>query len=137
MKNSNTHQRGFTLVEILVVIVIVGLLAGIVGPNVFRALTASEEDTCRTQVSTFYSTIQMYVLENNRLPESWDTLIQPDEKGYKYIDQVTEAPQDPWGNEYEIRRLEGKQFEVFSWGPDGIADNEDDISSKNAKDKKK
>ena len=73
MKNSNTRQRGFTLVEILVVIVIVGLLAGIVGPNVFRALTSSEEDTCRTQVSTFYSTIQMYVLENNRLPESWDT----------------------------------------------------------------
>ncbi len=137
MKNSNTRQRGFTLVEILVVIVIVGLLAGIVGPKVFDALTASEEDTCRIQVSSLYATVQMYALANsNRLPDNWDELIQPDENGRVYLDQVTEAPKDPWGNEYEIRRLEGRQFEVRSWGPDEIPDTDDDISSANAKDRK-
>lgn len=137
MKNQKKRQSGFTLVEILVVIVIVGLLAGIVGPKVFDALTASEEDTCRIEVSTLYGTVQMYALANsNRLPENWEELIQPDEKGRIYLDQVTQAPTDPWGNEYEIRRLERRRFEVRSWGPDGIADTEDDISSSNAKDKK-
>ena len=137
MKNKNQHrQAGFTLVEILVVIVIVGLLAGIVGPSVFSALSSSEEDTCRMQVIQYYDAVQIYFLDKRQVPESWDVLYTPDEKGKVYIEQITEAPKDPWGNEYEIRSLEGGRFEIRSWGADKIADTEDDISSQNAKDKK-
>ena len=127
-------QAGFTLVEILVVIVIVGLLATLVGPNVMKALFGAEKDTASTQVLNFQGVIQQFVIAERRLPEGWDELIEEDQNGMAYIEGLTGPPMDPWGNEYEIREGERRnQYEVISWGPDGEPDTEDDISSKTAR----
>jgi general secretion pathway protein G len=137
MSNRKKHQAGFTLVEILVVIVILGLLATIVGTNVIKNLSESEESIARTQVIRFYDTVQEFYLREHRIPESFDELITENEKGHAYIPNQPEVPTDPWGNQYEIRPGEStSKYEVISFGPDGQPDTEDDISSRNAKNKK-
>ena len=137
MKHKNRRlQAGFTLVEILVVIVILSLLATIVGGNVIKYLSESEEDAARLQVLNYHEVVEVFVIRERRVP-TFEDLIEPDEKGEAYLKQITEPPTDPWGNLYEIRSGEYPlQFEVISYGPDGQADTEDDISSKTAKDRK-
>jgi len=136
MSNRKKCRAGFTLVEILVVIVILGLLASIVGTNVFKCLGKSEVDTARTQVISFHEAIRLFLLDHRRIPENWEEMITPNERGEAYLEQITEPPKDPWGQLYEIRPGENpNQFEVISYGPDKQSDTEDDISSKNAKDK--
>jgi general secretion pathway protein G len=126
----NPFQAGFTLVEILVVIVIVGLLATLVGPNVMQALFGAQADTARTQVGEFHKTVEFYFIQEKRLPESFEDLLRDDKNGQAYLPGYSETPLDPWGNPYEINRLEGtNKFEILCWGPDGQRDTEDDLSS--------
>ena len=136
MNQRKKHQAGFTLVEILVVIVILGLLASIVGSNVIKNLTESEEDTAKINVNNFADIVRQYRISEGKLPDSFEDLITPNEKGQAYIEGYSEAPKDPWGNPYQIVVGEnGNSFEVISWGPNGLEGDEDDISSKNAKDR--
>ncbi len=138
MNNRKNRQAGFTLVEILVVIVILGLLATIVGTNVIKNLSESEESIARNQALTFYDTVQEFYLKERRLPESFDELITENERGHAYIPNQSEPPTDPWGNPFEIRPGENRgKYEIISYGPDGQPDTEDDISSKTAKDRQK
>jgi general secretion pathway protein G len=138
MSNRKKHQAGFTLVEILVVIVILGLLATIVGTNVIKNLSESEESIAQNQVLQFKQVVDEFIIKERRLPESFDELITENEKGYAYIEGLSEVPMDPWNNPYEIRPGEGRhKYEIVSYGPDAQPDTEDDISSKTAKDRKK
>jgi len=128
------RQGGFTLVEILVVIVILSLLATIVGGNVIKYLSESEVDTAKVQVLRFKEVVDTFRVKEGRIPENLDELIQPNEKGVAYIEGFTETPVDPWGNPYEIRE-DDQGYEIISYGPDKQPDTEDDISSRTAKDK--
>jgi general secretion pathway protein G len=133
-----THrQQGFTLVEIMVVIVILGLLATIVVPSVLRHVGTSEVETARQSVGQINASVKMYYLEKRSIP-SLEDLITPNDKGQVYLEGFSEAPTDPWGTPFEIRRGEHPgTWEVVSYGPDQLPDTEDDISSKTLKDKKK
>ena len=134
-KRTRKHkQAGFTLVEILVVIVILGLLATLVGSNVMKALFEAEGDTAKNQVLSYEKIIKEFVIRERRLPEGWDELIEEDQNGFAYIEGLTRPPVDPWQQPYEIRELERRnQFEVISYGPDAEPDTEDDISSRTAR----
>jgi len=125
-------EAGFTLVEIMVVIVILGLLAALVVPNVVSTSDEAKERIALSNVESIANAVKMYRVQEGKLPSSLSALTEKNEKGRSYIEEIAK---DPWGKEYEL--LPGdrpNEWEVVSWGPDGSEHTEDDISSRKKKD---
>ena len=100
-------------------------LVALVGPSVWRALFQSRQGVAETQMNNFSQAISMYKLNEKKLPDSLEELTQPDEKsGEAYLASV---PQDPWGNEYEYRKIGRSQYRIRSGGEDGTLETDDDI----------
>src|SRR5207248_11778815 len=120
-------DRGFTLIELMVVIVILGLLIGLVVPNVWSALTSSTKDTAMAQMKNLSDAVSMYYLENRSLPQSLDDLTQVNPKtDQKYIDRL---PLDPWKQSYEYKVVnpKTKEFQILSSGEDKTWGTDDDL----------
>ena len=122
-----TPSRGFTLIELMVVIVILGLLLGVVVPNVFRSLGSATRDTAMNQMRSIGGAIDYYMLENKSLPKSLDELTQPSGKTNEPF--MKKIPLDPWNETYEYRILNAKtrDFQITSAGEDKQMGTEDDI----------
>ncbi len=123
-------KAGFTLIEIMVVVLIIGLLVSLIGPNIYNQLIRSKKRVAEIQIKNLQASINLYQLQLQRLPDSLDDLAQPDEEtGKPYIDSI---PMDPWGNEYEYNQLSDGTYEIISYGGDGVPGGEGenaDISS--------
>ena len=130
--NDRKRQAGFTLVEIMVVIVILGILATIVGTNVLGQSEQARVDAAKMEVGSIHEAVTLWMVRNpGRIPE-WEDLIEPDERGHAYI-EAQSAKEDPWGNVYEIvphHDYPNKAL-VISFGPDGQENTEDDIDNEN------
>lgn len=132
LRTAPSAERGFTLVEIMVVVVILGLLATMVATNVFTVSETADESKAKTDLKLIHDGVKTYKLLNRRLPESLDELIEPNEKGQSILESL---PDDPWGNPYVLVEGEtSRTFEVISWGPDGDEETEDDLSSREKRD---
>ena len=110
------NQRGFTLLELLVVIVIIGLLAGYVAPRYFSQVGKSEIQVAKAQIESFEKALDQYRLDNRRYPTSQEGLeaIRP------YLKKA--VPNDPWGRPYVYRSPGDRgEFELLSFGRDGKA----------------
>ena len=132
-------ERGFTLLELLVVMVIIGLLASYVGPKYFAQLGRSEMTTARAQIKGIEKALDTFRLDVGRYPKTEEglavLLVRPTESADKwngpYLDN--NVPKDPWGHPYQYRSP-GRQsaFEVVSYGKDGRpggADENADLSN--------
>ena len=125
-------EAGFTLVEIMVVVVILGLLATLVVQNVMGASDTAREKKAQSDVRSIADAVRMYRVNNGKLPESLDVLTQSD-SGRPLLEEL---PKDPWEHDYMLRQGDRpNEFEVISMGPDGSENTDDDISSKQKKDK--
>lgn len=132
---SKNSQRGFTLIEIMVVVAIIGLIGTIVTVNVMGSHGRAQVATARVDVLQMQDVLVQYRLYENQLPGSLAELVKPDEKGKVWITGFSSTPKDPWGNPYMLVSGEGDPpFEVISFGPDGSEGTEDDITSRTARD---
>jgi general secretion pathway protein G len=117
--------RGFTLLELLVVVAIIGLLAGIVAPRYFSQLGKSEASAARAQIDAFEKALDQYRLEVGRYPTTEQGLnalvARPgDEPRWNGPYLRRGIPLDPWGNPY-VYAQPGKRgdFDLLSYGKDG------------------
>ncbi len=135
-RKSKTTERGFTLLEMIVVLVIIGLIAGLVGPNLFRQADRAKVQTAETQVKMIRGALHTLRLDIGRLPtqeEGLKLLVQrpQDEKVAQfwegpYVDGG--VPLDPWNREYvySSSSSEFEAFSLFSLGADGQEGGEGD-----------
>lgn len=118
-------NRGFTLLELLVVMVIIGLLAAYVGPKYFSQIGKSEVKTTRAQIVGFEKALQQYRLDVGRFPsteQGLQALLTKPANVTKWDGPYLEKalPQDPWGNPYVfVSPGEHGDFDISSTGRDG------------------
>jgi len=118
-------RQGFTLVEMMVVVVIIGLLATVVAINVLPTQDRAMVTKAKADIATLEQAIETYRLDNLDFPADLQALVaappglaSPDR--YRPGGYVRRLPQDPWGQPYQYRRqsTRGGQFDVFSYGAD-------------------
>jgi len=122
--------RGFTLLELLVVIVIIGLLAGYVGPKYFAQVGKSEIKVARAQIDAFEKALDTYRLDVGRYPTTEQGLAaleqRPNNEAKWQGPYLKKAiPLDPWGKPYQYRSPGEKgEVDIYSFGKDGQAGGE-------------
>lgn len=145
MKLNKNKQQGFTLLEIMVVIVILGILASMVLPSLFGNKEKAERQKVVSDITTLSSAMDMYRLDNSRYPttdQGLEALVSkpdadPVPRDYREEGYINRVPTDPWGNEYLLLSPgENGKYDLFSPGLDGEEGTEDDIGNWNMFDKK-
>jgi general secretion pathway protein G len=123
---SRGRSGGFTLLELLVVIVIIGLLAAYVGPKYFSQLGKSEVTIARAQIEAFEKSLDTYRLDVGRYPSTEEglaaLLVAPANGAAKWNGPYLKkaVPPDPWGHPFQYRAPGAKgEFEILSLGRDG------------------
>jgi len=126
-RGNAAHEAGFTLVEMLVVLAIIGLIVGLVAPRVFNQLSGAKVRTAHIQIESFRNAIDLFFLDVGRYPTTSEGLTALVARpagigtwGGPYLKNPT-LPQDPWKTPYAYRSPgdHGHQFEIVSFGSDG------------------
>ena len=128
---------GYSLIELLVVLVIMGLLVGLVGPRLFSRVDSSKVETAETQVRMLKAAMQTFRLDMGRYPTTDEGLkalsinsASSERWNGPYLEE--ELPLDPWGNPYALISPGGLGVvDIFSNGPDGEPGTDDDIGNWN------
>lgn len=127
MKNYRTEkhgQRGFTLIEILIVVIIIGLIASLVAPNLIGRYERSREEIAKAQVEMLSSGILSFKLDMNRYPTGFAELVKSTDPKWRgpYLSKQT-IPKDPWGQDYQYKTPgDHGPYDVYSLGANGKLD---------------
>jgi len=124
------RQAGFTLIEIMVVVIIIGLLAGIVVPNVMDRLDQANIQTARADMKAIQTALKLYRIDNFNYPTTEQGLealvvkpsLAPVPRKYKDSGYLEKLPKDPWGNDYQyLNPGEGHEYDIYSLGADAVS----------------
>ena len=127
-RNSLKGQAGFTLLELMVVIVILGVLASMVVPNLMGNKEKADAQKATSDIVALEGSLDMYKLDNHRYPTTEQGLqalvtkpdIAPIPKNYRDDGYIRRLPEDPWGNDYQyLSPGEKGLFDVYTLGADG------------------
>ncbi len=133
MMKNRMQQAGFTLVEIMVVVIIIGLLAGIVVPNVMDNLDKANVQKARADFSSLQTALKLYRIDNFNYPTTEQGLealvtkssIAPVPRNFKARGYIDNLNKDPWGNDYQYMSPgEGHEYDIYSLGADGVSGGE-------------
>lgn len=126
----NRRQSGFTLIEIMVVVVIISVLIGLVAPNILGRVDEARVTAAQADISTLEQALEMYKLDNQRFPSTDQGLLalvekpsgSPEPKRWNPAGYLKKGkvPADPWGGEYQyISPGSTGPYELYSLGADG------------------
>ncbi len=131
MKNSlksihYTAVRGFTLIEVMVVVVILGILAAIIVPKIMSRPEQARMVKVKQDILAIQSALDLYKLDNSTYPSTDQGLqalvskpsISPVPRNWKSDGYLQEIPQDPWGEAYQYMN-DNEKVRIFSYGPKG------------------
>jgi general secretion pathway protein G len=127
-RSMNQHQRsrGFTLVELLVVITIIGIIGTYVTVNVVQYIESAKRVKSIEAIVALKGQCDIYKIHKGKFPETLEKLTEPS-KMNSDESYVKKIPKDPFGNEY-VYKVDGKELELMSKGADGQDGTEDDIT---------
>ena len=123
-KKYRQSRSGFTMVEILVVVVIIGLLAVMIVPTLFEHVITTRQNVAKANIATIESTIETFRLQYDRLPQNLRELVErpadiPEEE-WKYPSLKAKNLNDPWKQEYVYKQPgDHGPFDLYSLGRDG------------------
>ena len=142
VKNNRRHLHGFSFIEVMVVIIILGLLSSIVGVYLFDSAEKAKADATKTQIKGLETALDLYRLHNSRYPSTEQGLkalltkpevgVLPKNWNGPYL-RGKNLPEDGWGSSYRYLSRNGNNYEIISLGADGIdggTDLDADINSK-------
>lgn len=133
-------QTGFSLIEVMVVIAILGLLASLILPNVLGSADQANRQKARTDIIALENALAQYKLDNGTFPTTEQGLealieqpaVEPLPRNYRRGGYIQRLPADPWQNEYMLLSPgEFSDIDIFSAGPDGQTGTDDDIGNWN------
>lgn len=113
------RARGFSLIELMVVITILALLAGVVSVQLFSAAGKGRKAKVQADIEAFKTAIKLYRLEKHKLPSELRELLEPTKDYPKGFLEATKIPKDPWGNDYVYQKQDSTTFLLKSLGANG------------------
>ena len=117
-------QRGFSLIELMIVMVILGLLASLVGPAMFKKLGTAKQKTAKTQIEMLMTALDSYRLDIGHYPSQQEGLeamvVNPGDEKWDGSYLAKGLPKDPWGNPYHYQNPgeHDTDVEIYSYGGD-------------------
>jgi general secretion pathway protein G len=121
MKRVKSGQGGFTLIEILIVVAIIGLIASLIAPNLIGRYEKSKEEVAKAQVEMLSSGVLSFKLDVGRYPNSLEELLKSSDPNWRgpYLSKQN-LPKDPWGKDYQFKCPgDHGPFDLYSLGPEG------------------
>ncbi|MCX6224451.1 MAG: type II secretion system major pseudopilin GspG [Bacteroidia bacterium] len=126
IRKEKRRQGGFTLIEILIVVIIIGLIASLVAPNLIGRYERSKEEIGKAQVEMLSSGVLSFKLDVDRYPVSLDELLKSTDPKWRgpYLSKQS-IPKDPWGQNYQYK-VPGDHgaFDLYSLGQNGKLDDQ-------------